>query len=578
MFASLTFSLSLIMNFLSNRRRTWPAGSPLWLVVALLSIAPAARAQHYGWPWITTGGGSQGSDEFERVTTDAAGHVVVAGRFRKTATFGTTTLTATGNQDDIVVAKLTPAGAFEWVARASGPDDDMALGVAVGRTGLVYIAGFAGAATTFGSTVLPASSPTVSSGFVACLDGATGDWRWAMRLPANCAAKAMVLDASDNLYVGGDFFDTATFGTTQLTAQGLYMYDPFVAKLVTAGTPRWQWAASMRGDNTHDRLTALALDAGGNVYAAGEFQNPALQAGTQTLPLAGLQDAFVARLSATGQWRWAVPLGGPAEELVTGLTATPTGLVVCGGFRGVNATQNNTRIGTYTLANGGPATTYDGYAAKLNLAAGAVQWATRFGGSKNDLFRTLTGMPSGDVLVTGFYDSPVVALGDSTCTNTSYNALADSFVARLSANGQQWEVLSLTTGQNCEFTLGLTVAPTGTGYVVGCFASVPTPATIGPFTVTSTGYFDAFVTRLDPLTVTGLPAAAGSGGLQVWPNPARQVVGVRGAGSAALELLDVLGRVVLTAPAGAEALPLAGVPAGLYTVRAGAVRQRLVVE
>lgn len=76
-------------------------------------------------------------------------------------------------------------------------------------------------------------------------------------------------------------------------------------------------------------------------------------------------------------------------------------------------------------------------------------------------------------------------------------------------------------------------------------------------------------------------ASAATESLTVYPNPAKATVRVAGATAAAVELVDALGRVVRTQTLtnGAEAmLNLMGIPAGVYTVRAGAQTTRLVVE
>lgn len=553
----------------------------LLLALGSLSAARTAAAQGCTWEWATTGGGSQGSDFFDRVTTDASGHVFVAGRMRKTATYGDTTLTAPGNQEDLIVAKLTPTGAYEWIRRAGSATNDELTTLRVGTNGNVYIEGFCLAGMTFGSNTLPASGPTAGAGYVACLDGATGSWLWAVRTPANSFSSAMVLDAANNVYVAGAFTDTATFGSTQLVCATPLAYNPFVAKLAGTGTHPWQWAKSVVS-TADERVTALATDHAGNLYVGGHFRASTIQFGTTTLTNAGSQDCFVAKLSTAGAWRWARQLGGAPDEVINDIDATAAGVVVGGYFRGVSSALNSTVMGSTTLANAGRFNTYDGYLAKLSTA-GAVQWATRIGGTAGDIVRTVDLAPTGEVYVTGDYHSVAVTLGDSTYANLSANtSLADAYAVRLSATGADWEVLGRATGTNCEFMLGAALDPAGNFYVSGCFASVPNPANLGPFSVLSTGYFDAFVVKIAPASSpTGLTGGTARAGVTLWPNPAHAAVRVAGTGGAAVELLDALGRVVLTAhPAiGTEpTLQLTGLPPGVYSVRVDGEVRRLVVD
>ncbi len=84
---------------------------------------------------------------------------------------------------------------------------------------------------------------------------------------------------------------------------------------------------------------------------------------------------------------------------------------------------------------------------------------------------------------------------------------------------------------------------------------------------------------------TAPAAARAAGELHLYPNPARGTVAVAlgsGATTAPLQVLNALGQLVLSRSvlvAGqATQLPLAGLAPGLYVVRCGALRQRLVVE
>mgnify|MGYP002780327136 FL=1 len=82
---------------------------------------------------------------------------------------------------------------------------------------------------------------------------------------------------------------------------------------------------------------------------------------------------------------------------------------------------------------------------------------------------------------------------------------------------------------------------------------------------------------------SGAASAATADALTVWPNPATARAQVRlSAEARALTLVDALGRTVrvqtLAAGQTDATLDLAGLPAGVYTVRAGAATTRLVVE
>ena len=92
-------------------------------------------------------------------------------------------------------------------------------------------------------------------------------------------------------------------------------------------------------------------------------------------------------------------------------------------------------------------------------------------------------------------------------------------------------------------------------------------------------FSDGFVARFGAGGV-GLPEAADAAALTLFPNPAHHTATLTGATAPTATLLDGLGRAVRTWPLapGAADLDLRGLAPGLYTVRAGAMARRLVVE
>jgi hypothetical protein len=102
-----------------------------------------------------------GSDweEGNAIDTDPSGNIVVAGKFRGTAVFGTTSLTNAG-RDDIFVAKFSSTGAPLWAWGAGTTGDDRAHGVAVDRSGNVISTGIFGNTVQFGQTSLTAVGAT----------------------------------------------------------------------------------------------------------------------------------------------------------------------------------------------------------------------------------------------------------------------------------------------------------------------------------------------------------------------------------------------------------------------------------
>ncbi|MGY3091287.1 hypothetical protein ACVWYF_004353 [Hymenobacter sp. UYAg731] len=129
---------------------------------------------------------------------------------------------------------------------------------------------------------------------------------------------------------------------------------------------------------------------------------------------------------------------------------------------------------------------------------------------------------------------------------------------------------------------GAATFPTGTGTANGPNIPIPLPA--GTSALYTVRFND--VTGAYGFTIIPLASKAGSGPAVVpmlYPNPAGHAATLTGVlPGAAAYVVDALGRVVLSATAdatGTAALALpAGLPAGVYVVRAGARAVRLVVE
>jgi hypothetical protein len=246
--------------------------------------------------------GNDGGDAY-RLAPDGAGNVYAIGDFQGTVSFGGTTLTSAGGYD-VYVAKLTSAGTVAWAKRLGGGGQDYVYGLALDRSGNVYVAGDFQGTAIFGTFSL---TTTGSYGaFVARLDG-SGTVKWARGLTGSGEVDGygLALDGSGNVYVAGPFTGTAQFGASTLTSAG--SYDVFVAKLSSAGAV--QWGRRFGGSGWDVAGNALAVDGSGNVYVGGTFQGTSTF-GTTTFTARGLYDGFLMELDGAGTVSWAKQLAG----------------------------------------------------------------------------------------------------------------------------------------------------------------------------------------------------------------------------------------------------------------------------
>ncbi|MDF7815919.1 SBBP repeat-containing protein [Hymenobacter sp. YC55] len=333
--------------------------------------------------------------------------------------------------------------------------------------------------------------------FLAKLD-ANGQWLWAQHLPAT--PRAIALDAAGNIYLTGSFQGTAAFGSTTLTSATSYYPDAFVGKLTPTGT--WRWARAIGGTEV-DLGTALAVDATGNVYLAGDFRSATLTIGTATLTNASsshsVPDIFLTKLDPAGNWQWAQQVGGPGADWVTGLALDVSGSVyMAGWFNGATCT-----FGSTILANaGGTAFTSDGFLTKLT-AAGAHSWTTQIGGPGSEGSSAVALDASGNIYLTGSFTSSALLFGSTTLAASQRNG-ADVYVAKLTPTGA-WDWAQQTTGSAGGGDSGgtqLVVTATGNAIVLGQFSA--TQLHVGQQVLLNAGRAsasltnDGFVAKLTP--------------------------------------------------------------------------------
>lgn len=228
-----------------------------------------------------------------------------------------------------------------------------------------------------------------------------------------------MVDAAGNVYITGGYSGSATFGSTTLTGNGIY-----VAKLAASGT--YQWATG-GGDAV---ITDLVVDGGGgNVVVSGWFNRPTIQLGAITLAGSSTatyvtNDGFVARLTPAGAWEWALTTAG-------GTTAEAVGVDGAGNVCLTGTLDGTARFGATIITSAGAA---DGFVAKLT-PAGAWMWAVGIGRAGYDYGLALAVDPAGSVYVSGFFEGDSVQFGATTLANTTRDGATEEFVAKLSPAG-----------------------------------------------------------------------------------------------------------------------------------------------
>src|SRR5688572_9515122 len=151
-----------------------------------------------------------------------------------------------------------------------------------------------------------------------------------------------------------------------------------VLNTINAQSNQWIWAKAMGGTEA-DRGQSIILDASGNIYTTGFFEGTAdfdPGAGTFDLTAEGDQDIFITKSDNSGNFEWAISMGGTNNEVGYSITIDASGnIYTTGSFEGT--ADFNPGAGVFNLTSAGGT---DIFISKLD-GAGNFIWAKAMGGS-----------------------------------------------------------------------------------------------------------------------------------------------------------------------------------------------------
>jgi hypothetical protein len=218
-------------------------------------------------------------------------------------------------------------------------------------------------------------------------------------------------DAQENVITVGSFNSDTDFdpgpGSFILSAMG--NNDGFIQKLDKQGN--FIWAKQISGTMI-ESIHKVALDAGGNIYLAGEYNatvdfNPGpatfnLTSTTHTIPSLKSIDVYVVKLDPNGNFLWAKSFGGAEYDAIADMEIDVHGNIILGGYFGLSpdfdpgtATVNITSAGMNDI-----------YITKLD-SNGNFIWTKRIGGTGDEHVNNMVLDASGNIYATGYFYGPV---------------------------------------------------------------------------------------------------------------------------------------------------------------------------
>lgn len=249
----------------------------------------------------------------------------------------------------------------------------------------------------------------------------------------------------------------------------------------------------MGGQNI-DEGNAINVDNNGNVYSTGLFEGTVdfdPSSNTFNLTSNGGYDIFISKLDNNGNFVWAKQFGANGQDVGYSIATDNNGNVYATGhFMGT--IDFDPGIGTYNLTSNG---NNDIFILKLN-SSGNFIWAKQFGGTNNDIGRSVVVDDMNNIYTTGNFTGIVDFDPNGGVYNLTANSNSDIFISKLDSNGSFIWAKQIA-GTNEAICLNLTLDTANniyyTGYFTGTYDFDPST---NNYNLTSTTT-DVFVSKLD---------------------------------------------------------------------------------
>ncbi|MEI6523780.1 MAG: SBBP repeat-containing protein [Bacteroidota bacterium] len=253
------------------------------------------------------------------------------------------------------------------------------------------------------------------------------------------------------------------------------------------------WAKSA-GGTASESGNGTCTDASGNIYVTGSFTSPTITFGTITLTNStqfGLSDIYIVKYSTDGTVLWAKSEGGSNNDNAKSICTDTNGNFYIAG----NFSSDTLTFGTISLVNSFISFNSPNVFIVKYDPNGNVLWAKSAGGTEVDQCNSITADVSGNVYITGYFESDTITFGASSFTNANFIGFpSDVFIAKYSTDG---DVIWAKAAGSTSFDMGQSVSTDASGnvYVTGYYGD---SITFGTNVLTNSGVSDVFLVKYNP--------------------------------------------------------------------------------
>lgn len=309
----------------------------------------------------------------------------------------------------------------------------------------------------------------------------------------------IAVDSEGNAYVTGytTSLDFPTGDPVQPSKRG--KIDAFVTKMNSEGTEvlystyvggatgSATWPADTRG-------LGIAVDGNGNAYVAGFTYCSDFPVRNAFQPnLRGVEDAFVAKIDASGSLSYSTYLGGSSADEAWGIAVDKAGNAY------VTGSTHSTDFPTSNAVQPSLAGYQDAFVTKINPDGQSIVYSTFLGGDTQVYGPITQGFgiaadAAGNAYVTGYTET--AGFPTVNAIQPTLNAARNAFVSKINASGSAFIYSTYLGGTEDDRGYAIAADAAGNAYVTGTATSSDFP-TVNALQSALHGSPDAFVTKIN---------------------------------------------------------------------------------